>query len=146
MDHFATRLEKFVLSTRLSITEFEKECEMSSGQVQKVLRTRYQENTKPRLLSIEGVRLIKKRFKHLNISWLILGEGSMIVDADGHSNSQSSEDLLKVENEHLKEISAIHKRLNEALQKLNDTTMEKQALESKIRELELRAKRSSRAS
>lgn len=73
MESFSSRLERFITTTNLNVTDFERHCGIGKTVVQKVLKDRN------RKLSIDALELIKIKYPELNLDWLLLNQGEMFL-------------------------------------------------------------------
>lgn len=64
------RLEEFIAYKQMSVRKFEKICEFSNGYVRTINRS----------IVDDKMERITKEFPELNKTWLITGDGGMIVD------------------------------------------------------------------
>lgn len=108
------RLLEFINYLGISVSEFERRCQLSNGAVSKM-----GDNTRT-----STIEKISKIFPELNVTWLRLGEGDMLrtvtQEAHGNNNTQiansSNIGNSEVAEKALNELSEMRKLLDKAIQ------------------------------
>lgn len=115
-----SRLMNFILSKRMSISDFERACGLSNGYVHKIKNS----------VGKRGMRDIQRVFPELNTDWLVTGEGEMLNQADSPMLNQS------VSNHNGTSVAGNGNNVNttSALEKALESLMEQQKITVKAQE------------
>jgi transcriptional regulator with XRE-family HTH domain len=70
---FGNRIKSLIDEYKMSIRQFEKECDINTGTLSKAIKDE-------RAIGVDKINLILKRFPEVNAGWLISGQGDMFLN------------------------------------------------------------------
>lgn len=114
-----SRLMSFISSKKMSISDFERICDLSNGYVHKIKNS----------VGKRGLCDIQRKFPELNTDWLLTGEGEMLNDTFSTSNIANSD-------RHGTSVAGNGNNVNatSALEKALESLMEQQRITVKAQE------------
>lgn len=120
---FIERLKSVINYTGLQNADFANKCGISKSQIQKYLNG----SQEPKMIFFGN---LKKHFPQINIDWLIVGEGEMIVESQSDINTTGNSSTDIVEIEHTKLVKRFKNK--ELAKKINEQLIELEEIDERL--------------